>query len=743
MVHPTGATAIWFHAVSVGEVLSVVELLRVLRAARPHLVLYVSTATIAGRRTAEQRLVGLADLVFFVPLDYRSTVRRTLRRLRPKLVVVMETEIWPNLYREVKRAGATLLVVNGRISERALPRYKQARGFFTHVLRWPDTIYVQSNDDAKRYVLGGAPAVKVKVAGNLKYDFRPPAGGIAPEIAEFLDKLGDKLAPLQIWVAASTMPPFEAGDVDEDDAVIRAFQEIAPKHPGLLLILAPRKPDRFEAIAGRLKEAQIPFVRRTRLSWAEHGTTLPFVLLLDTIGELAALFERATVVFMGGTLAKRGGHNILEPAFFGKPVIAGPHMENFAEIAREFTAAKALERIPDPKALGGAVASVLDDPKRASQLGERSRQLAISKRGVVSRVSLEILRATGEGVPDPARTLLARMFFTPLSWLWGAGHRWNLARGIAARKSLQTRVVSIGGLSMGGVGKTPLVEHIARYLTEAGRNPAILTRGYRRKSAAPTIVIPKGQPAAIELTGDEAQMFVDSGIAHVGIGADRWEVGHRLESELHPDVFLLDDGFQHVRLARDENIVLVDALNPLAGGLFPLGRRREPLESLKRATAIVITRVDRLEDQLEVVGIERLVRRYNARAPIFRCRVVPREWVELDGGVASALANVPFRRVAAFCGLGAPQSFWNTLAQLNLDVVCTWAFDDHHAYKPEDLRRLRQQAQTAGAEVLVTTEKDIMNLREGAAQLAAPVKIYWLKIGVELDREKEFLARIL
>lgn len=739
MVHPTGATAIWFHAVSVGEVLSVVELLRVLRAARPHLALYVSTATIAGRRTAEQRLPGLADHVFFVPLDYRSCVRRILRRLRPKLVVIMETEIWPNLYREAKRAGASLLVVNGRISERALPSYKKARGFFTHVLRWPDAIYVQSNDDAKRYVLAGAPAVKVKVAGNLKYDFRPPAGGVAPEIAEFLNTLPSP----RVWVAASTMPPFDSSDVDEDDVVIAAFQEIAAKYPDLLLILAPRKPDRFETVATKLKQARISFVRRSRLSWAEHSTELPLVFLLDTIGELAALFERAHVVFMGGTLAKQGGHNILEPAFFGKPVIAGPHMENFAEIAREFTGAKALERISSPQELAGAADSILSDGARAKQLGERSRQLAISKRGVVSRISQEVLRAAGEGVPDPPRTLLARLFLTPLSWLWGAGHRRNLARGLATKKSLQTRVVSIGGLSMGGVGKTPLVEHIARHLSEAGRSPAILTRGYRKKSGARTVVIPKGQAAPIELTGDEAQMFVNSGVAHVGIGANRWEVGHRLESELHPDVFLLDDGFQHVRLYRNEDIVLIDALNPMAGGLFPLGRRREPLESLTRATAIVITRVDHLGDPLEVVGIERLVRRYNAKAPIFRCRVVPREWVELDEGHPIALGSAPFQRVAAFCGLGAPQSFWKTLAHLNLEVVSTCAFGDHHAYRAEDLRRLGQQASAAGAEVLVTTEKDIMNLREGAAQLAAPVRIYWLKIGVELDREEEFLARIL
>jgi tetraacyldisaccharide 4'-kinase len=739
MVQPTGGASIWFHAVSVGEVLSTVELLRVLRAARPHLALYVSTATIAGRRTAEQRLAGLADQIFFAPLDYRSTVRRVLRKLRPKLLVIMETEIWPNLYREAKRNGASLLVVNGRISERALPRYKRARGFFSHVLRWPDTIFVQSNDDAKRYVAAGAPAVKVKVAGNLKYDFRPPASGIAPDVAELLDKL----SPEEVWVAASTMPPSETGDVDEDDAVLESFQKLATQHPGLLLILAPRKPERFDAVASKLKKAEIPFVRRTRLSWGEHRPVLPFVLLIDCIGELAALFERASVVFMGGTLASQGGHNILEPAFFGKPVIAGPHMENFAEIAREFTAGKALERIPASPSLTTAVGSLLDNPPRASQLGERARQLALSKRGVVSRISLEILRAAGEGVPAPQCTLPARLFFTPLSWLWAAGHRWNLARCWAAQKSLHTRVVSIGGLTMGGAGKTPLVNHIARRLAERGMHPAILTRGYRKKSPVRVVVVPRGQPAPIELTGDEAQMFVSSGAAHIGIGADRWEVGHRLENELHPDVFLLDDGFQHVRLKRDEDIVLIDALNPLAGGLFPLGRRREPLESLKRATAVVITRVDHLEDSLEVAGIERLVRRYNTKASLFRCRVVPREWVELEGGKTWALTSAPFRRVAAFCGLGTPQSFWKTLGQLDLEVLSTWAFEDHHAYRPADIRRLAQQARAVGAEVLVTTEKDSMNLREGAAQLAAPVKICWLKIGVEIDREEEFLNRIV
>ena len=186
--------------------------------------IYVSTTTLAGRATADQKLAGLADGVFFAPLDYRSMVRRVLRRLRPALVVVLETEIWPNLYRESKRAGASLMIVNGRISDRALPRYRRWRGFFRHVLCWPDAILAQSEEDARRFVIAGAPPDRVRVAGNLKYDFTPPASGIAPEIARFLDRIG----PREIWIAASTMAPMTAGDVDEDDAVLAAFPRAKP-----------------------------------------------------------------------------------------------------------------------------------------------------------------------------------------------------------------------------------------------------------------------------------------------------------------------------------------------------------------------------------------------------------------------------------------------------------------------------------------------------------------------------------
>ena len=725
----TGAGSIWFHAVSVGEVLSLVPLLRRLRAENPTVPLFVSTTTLAGRATAEQKLAGLADGIFFAPLDYRSAVRRVLRCLRPSLVVVLETEIWPNLYRESKRAGASLVIVNGRISDRALPRYRRWNWFFRHVLCWPDTILAQTEEDARRYVIAGAPGSRVRVGGNMKYDFTPPEGGIVAEIAAFLDGL----RPAKVWIAASTTAPVALRDVDEDDAVIAAFGELAASEKGLLLIIAPRKPERFEVVAEKLERDGVRYTRRSALGELE----LPGVLLLDSIGELAALFARADAVFMGGTLTARGGHNILEPAYFGKAVVVGPHMENFAAIAEEFHGARALKQIDEAGALTDAIAELLRDPARAAVLGRRAQELAESQRGVTGRIAEIILYAYAEGVPNPPHPLAARVLLTPLTWLWRLGHRVNMWRSMRARRTLQTPVISIGSLTMGGAGKSPMAAHLAMRLREAGRNPAILTRGYKRKAAERTVIVARGGAASTDLTGDEAQMFIRAGDAHVGIGRDRYETGRGVEEMLKPDVVLLDDGFQHVRLARKHDIVLVDVWDPLGGGVFPLGRSREPACSLRRATAIVVTRI---APRQHITGIERLLRSYNASAPIFRSSVVPQQWVSLE---SNSVERPAFRRVGAFCGLGHPDSFWRTLEALKLEVVFRWAFGDHHSYRPAELERLTWQAAAAGAEALVTTEKDVLNLTEDAPRLVAPLKLHWLKIGIEIEKEEELLRLIL
>jgi 3-deoxy-D-manno-octulosonic-acid transferase len=629
--------------------------------------------------------------------------------VRPAVVVVLETEIWPNFYREVKRSGASLLVVNARISDRALPRYRRWRWFFRHVLRWPDAILAQSAEDKVRFEIAGAAPDRVRAAGNLKYDFTPPRE-MVPELADFFARVN----PREVWVAASTM----ADDVDEDDAVIAAL----PARPGLLTVIAPRKPERFGVVADKLAAAGVRFVRR---SVSLDPVELPAVLLLDSIGELAAVFGRADVVFMGGTLANRGGHNILEPAYFAKPVVIGPHMENFAAIAEEFR--DATVRIANPAELGPAIMALLDDPARRAEIGERARAIAVSKRGVAERLLEEIRRARGEGVPNPPRILAARAVLTPLSWIWRVGGRIKATGG---QKRLGIPVISVGGLAMGGTGKSPLVAHLARRLREMGRNPAILTRGYRRESTE-TIIVPRGGTANVHDTGDEAQMFVRAGDAHVGVGADRFAVGQKMLGLLRPDVFLLDDGFQHRRLQRSHDIVVIDALDPLGGGVFPLGRMREPLSALSRADTIVVTRVAPGQG---IAGIERLIARYSPHAAVFRCSVVALGWVDSATGEA---ATPDVGHPAAFCGLGSPAAFWDTLKALGVPLGFRQEFPDHHRYVVAELKRLAAQAP-----VLLTTEKDAMNLPADAAAAVAPAKLYWLKIGIEIEGEGELLQRI-
>ncbi len=225
------------HAISVGEVVSAAGLLRELRERDSTIPLYVSVGTVGGRAVADERLAGVATGIFYAPIDYPFAVRRVLRRIRPAAVVILETEIWPVLYREVKRAGSSLVIMNGRISDRTLPRYRRLRFLFRQVLSLPDAIFVQSPQDRARYIEAGAPAEKIEVLGNLKYDVAP----IRSDPPKLVMDLLAKLRPSTVWIAASTMPPADSSDLDEDQVVIEAFQELALKYPGLLLILVPRK----------------------------------------------------------------------------------------------------------------------------------------------------------------------------------------------------------------------------------------------------------------------------------------------------------------------------------------------------------------------------------------------------------------------------------------------------------------------------------------------------------------------
>lgn len=720
VLHRTMPGAVWLHAVSVGEILSAIPLIKAWRTASPDVPVFVSTSTLAGRAMAEDKLTGLAAGIFFAPLDFRFAVRRVLRAIKPAMVVVMETEIWPNLYRQPKLAGASLVIVNGRISDRTINTYRRTSWFFRSALAQPDLILAQSRQDAARYRELGAPPDRIVEAGNLKFDFNPAGNPIPADLARFFESA----SPAEVWICASTMPPMVEGDPDEDEAVIEAFQKLSATRPRLLLVLVPRKPERFDVAAQRLASAQLRFTRRTSLQPVE----LPGVLLLDSMGELSSLFEKADVVFMGGTLARRGGHNILEPASFSKPVIVGPHMENFAAIEALFREAGALVRIDKPGELAPAVEALLASSEKRALIGSRAAKTAAGQRGVAAKVVEHLARHYAVAVPRALHGLFAWLLLWPLSKLWAA-----FARKPDGARQLPRPVVSLGGITMGGTGKTPMAVWLADKLRSAGYQPAILTRGYGRQSPNKVVIVPAGHAAPVALTGDEAQIFVRRGTAHLGISASRFDAGTLLlERQLSADVFLLDDGFQHRKLHRDTDLVLIDCLDPFGGGdIFPLGRLREPLENLGRASAFVLTRAN---PGRATAGIESALRRYQPEAPIFRSWVVPSKW---RGGT-------PAGKVAAFCGLANPNTFWKVLDELGLQVEERWTFDDHHKYTCLEATRLADQAQRAGVEFLVTTEKDYMNLPDGAFQaFEKVVRLCWLEVEVRLEDPSAFLEFVI
>jgi tetraacyldisaccharide 4'-kinase len=717
-----GPGAIWLHAVSMGEILACVEFARGLRAEFPHSRLFVSTATLAGRATAEQKLKGIADGIFFAPVDYVFVVRRVLRALKPALVVVAETEMWPNLFREVHRTGAGLAMVNGRISDAALPKYMRLRRVFPVVLAAVDTILAQTEEMRRRFLALGAE--RVSLGGNLKYDFTPRAADAGSPVVRLIARA----RPAKVWIAASTMADER---VDEDDAVIAAWRQMR----GVFLMLVPRKPERFDVVAGKLDAAGIGYVRRSRLGEEERETSSARVLLLDSIGELGGLFGLADCVFMGGTLASRGGHNILEPALFGKAVIVGPHMENFTGIAEEFRAARAMVEVGGPEELAGAVERVLADD---GGTGARARECAEARRGATAR-QLTAMRDV-YSVPRYRPAMPWYLLAWALARVWRWEGRRRQARYYSSRRKLDVPVIGVGNLTMGGTGKTPCVLRLAELLKERGHTPGILTRGYGRTSPVPVLGLPVGATVRAEESGDEPQIFLRAQVAPVGIGADRYRTGNLLREQFGVDAMLLDDGFQHVKLARDFDVVLLDGLNPFGGGeVFPMGRLREPVEALSRADAILITRS---ESSDLAPAIERVVRRWNPRAPIFRARIEAGWWVEHRTGRHIRAAELKLERAGVFCGLGNPQSFYRTLDTLGTRCVDYQEFEDHHRYRPHELKRMAEQFRRGGATALATTEKDAVNLCEGADDLLAPLPLYWLKIAMRIEGERELLDAI-
>ena len=368
--------SIWIHAVSVGEVLAVSELVRRLRSEYPEHRVVVSTTTDTGQKLAASRFG--ADSVFYFPFDLAFCVKPYFAALQPELIIVAETEFWPNFLRTAEQRGVRVAVVNARISDRSLPGYRRWRPLLTRVLRNVDLFLAQTPEDARRLTEIGADANRVRVGGNLKFDVSPPP---APAIVA---QLRSALA------SSSTGPVLVCGStVDgEEPLLLDAFKAVLARHPSAVMLLAPRHPERFQLVADQLQQSGLSFSKRS--NW--NGETLfGSVLLIDSIGELASLYALADIAFVGGSLVPRGGHSILEPAQHGVAILVGPHTENFRDIVELFRSQDAV-RIVSPTELTPALTELLDNDNRRIALGRRALETLQSQRGA-TQFTLDQLRS--------------------------------------------------------------------------------------------------------------------------------------------------------------------------------------------------------------------------------------------------------------------------------------------------------------------------------------------------------------
>jgi 3-deoxy-D-manno-octulosonic-acid transferase len=366
------APSLWVHAASLGEVQAAAPLILELKRRAPFTPAVLTTSTASGAERGRALLGAQCVDVRYVPLDLPGSVRRFFDRVRPRLALVLETELWPNLYEECGARDIPLVLASARISERSTKRYALLPGLFKRALSNCTLLAAQSESDAARFRQLGAAPERTHVVGNIKFDFELPAATF--EAGRALRARYGGARP--VWIAGSTHE-------GEERAVLEAHERVRRTEPTALLVIAPRHPPRFAEVAAWLEQRGVKFVRR---SDAESCDSTTAVLLLDTLGELLEFYAAADVVFVGGSLVRVGGHNLLEPAALGRAILTGPHQFNAAETASLLTERGGADIVHDSTELATRVAELLSSPEARAAMGERARRVLNENRGALARL---------------------------------------------------------------------------------------------------------------------------------------------------------------------------------------------------------------------------------------------------------------------------------------------------------------------------------------------------------------------
>jgi len=745
-------TRIWIHAASVGECLAVLPLIERWLGERPEWDLVVSVMTVTGRRLMKQRLGDRVRVCFF-PIDFPGIPTRLLRRVAPDLILLVETELWPNFLRSASRRNIPVFLVNGRISPRSYRRYRAVRWLFHETLRQIRVFGMQSAQDAQRIVELGAPPERIRVSGNLKFD---------QAVAPLSEAERRRLLKSLCWASEENILVAGSTHEKEEELLLSAFAKIKQRWPSFRLILAPRHLNRLASVTGMLTRHGVSYVRYSDLDRSMSETPAD-VLLVDTLGHLGRLYSLGTIVFVGGSLVPVGGHNLLEPAALGRPVLFGPFVQHVQETADLLLAASGGMMVRDIEELVREVQALLTETDRRKTMEDRARETIRLHQGASGRVSGIVEKQLKEKyfglIPRlDHRSALERWFKErmlvskggPLTALIAAGLRvvsilyrgWQELRtaaysvGLLRSVRIPRPVISIGNLTLGGTGKTPTVMTVCRVLLAQGHRPAVLSRGYGGRIGKKVRVVSRSTASdqGPDEVGDEPCLMADRLLGvPVVVSSDRVAAARYALETLHPDIFVLDDGYQHHRLKKDLNLLVMDSVEPFGNDhVFPRGTLRESSGQVCRADAVLLTHVGQ---PAETEELQKFIRRYRSDMPIFTSRHRIVEFIPFGSGSALPFENIKGFRLLAVSGIGQPDRFLRMLQEGGAEVAAEFLYPDHYQFQPKDLDEIEAEAKRLEAGRIVTTEKDAVRIKK----LGRSMEAWWTaRLELVIDRPDAF-----
>lgn len=774
---------VWIHGASVGEIVATSPLVKQIRKEMPGRPILVSAFTVGGYDMAKQ-IIPEADAIIYFPLDLPFVSESLVKRIKPGVFMPVETELWPNFLRSLRERHIPVMMVNGRISEKSVKTYRYMYGIWDDILNTVTRFCMQSSIDADYIASLGADKSKIFVTGNTKFD-QTYAEVTDEDLKNYRQQLGIEGA-YPVIVAGSTHP-------GEEKALFRVFKEVRKNFKDARLLIAPRKPVRSAEIA-KLAESN-GFDVGYRSKMLEHGAETHSVVMLDTIGELGRIYAVGDLVFVGGSLATTGGHNVLEPAAHAKPILVGPNMQNFKDSYALLSKVGACKMVKNVEELISETLDILQNDECRQKMGDAAWRVIQENRGADVRsiaylkelmqlyekpsqhyanypVNVRNLTEAGSGSlrhgdaliqymtqlaygPDtPFSGWLLLVFLRLVSYLYKFAVQTKLSLfnwGILRKVKLPAYVISVGNLTVGGTGKTPTAQKIAEIMSNRGYRVVILNRGYRSHWDKNIGVVSDGKQISMTAyeAGDEAYLMAKTlPNIPVIIGKNRAVTGKYAVEHFQAEVIVMDDGYQHWRLARDLDIVLVDTITMFGNGnVLPRGILREPLKNLNRADLFIFTKTNQ-SSAMNKILLRETIARYNNQAPIAESIHKPQNFVEIgewynNAGRQIALESLQGKKVIVFSAIGNPVSFEQTVVSMGVTLLEAVRYPDHHDYGMSEMQYISDRAKELNAVAVITTTKDAVKIPTEFIYADREMPLYVLNMEIEITDNYENIEKII